>query len=283
MGRAENVTVFEDTEKLCKTNEKLKESLANSRVKQRLIPESEILPEEAVDFNKYKKPAEITVSKKRSYEAAKAYKDMQVCVHNFASATNPGGGVVKGSTAQEECLCRCSDLYFALNTREMWDGFYQPHRNAMNPLNNDDIIYTPNVTVFKSDTANPQLMPESEWYDVNIVTCAAPNLRVKPSNTYNKNNGSEAVKITDKALLELHEKRLARILDVAAMEGNEVVILGAFGCGAFENSPQVVAQAAKHVVERYRYAFQTIEFAVYCSAWDEQNYQIFQRVLGALK
>ena len=25
-------------------------------------------------------------------------------VHNFASATNPGGGVTRGSSAQEECL-----------------------------------------------------------------------------------------------------------------------------------------------------------------------------------
>ena len=37
----------------------------------------------------------------------------------------------------------------------MWDGFYTPHKQARNPLHNDDIIYTPEVTVFKSDTNNP--------------------------------------------------------------------------------------------------------------------------------
>ncbi|MCR4584452.1 MAG: TIGR02452 family protein [Lachnospiraceae bacterium] len=89
-----------------------------------------------------------------------------VAVHNFASASNPGGGVANGASAQEECLCRCSGLYFNLNTPVMWDGFYQPHRDAHDPIHNDDIIYTPNVTVFKSDTAMPKLMAEPDWYDV---------------------------------------------------------------------------------------------------------------------
>ena len=59
----------------------------------------------------------------------------------------------------------------------MMKGFYYPHRNAKNPINNADIIYTPDVTVFKTDTGRPKLMNEAEWYDVDVITCAAPNLR----------------------------------------------------------------------------------------------------------
>lgn len=62
----------------------------------------------------------------------------------------------------------------------MWEGFYKPHRDAHDPIHNDDIIYTPGVAVFKTDTTAPQLLPESEWYDVDIITCAAPNLRNQP-------------------------------------------------------------------------------------------------------
>lgn len=61
--------------------------------------------------------------------------------------------VPRGSSAQEECLCRCSGLYFCLSVPEMMNGFYYPHRNAKNPINNADIIYTPDVTVFKTDTS----------------------------------------------------------------------------------------------------------------------------------
>ena len=47
-------------------------------------------------------------------------------------------------------------------------------------LSNDDIIYTPGVVVFKTDTSAPATMPESEWYEVDVITCAAPNLRDNP-------------------------------------------------------------------------------------------------------
>ena len=112
-------------------------------------------------------------------QAASAYKNTKIAVHNFASATNPSSGVKRGSNAQEECLCRCSGLYFCLSTQTMWDGFYSPHRQAYNPIYNDDIIYTPAVTVFKTDTAQPEIMDASDWYDVDVITCAAPNLRVQ--------------------------------------------------------------------------------------------------------
>lgn len=276
MGREENIVVFEDTERLCKNNPKIKESILRSTKAQKLILEAEKLPE--ADKNRYPELASIVVSKKRSYEAASAYKGLKVCVHNFASASNPGGGVTRGSSAQEECLCRCSGLYFCLNTKKMWDGFYVPHRNAHNPLHNDDIIYTPEVTVFKTDTAYPEKMPETDWYEVNVITCAAPNLRIHPSNAYNSGDGNDAPKISDKELQHLHEKRLKRILEVAAAEKNEVVILGAFGYGAFANDPEIVAQAAKNVVMEYIYAFKNIEFAVYCSPRDERNYKVFKRI-----
>lgn len=204
----------------------------------------------------------------------------EVCVHNFASASNPGGGVTHGANAQEECLCRCSDLYFCLNTPEMWKGFYKPHREVKNPIHNDDIIYTPNIIVFKTDTAYPKMMPEEDWYNVNVITCAATNLREYPSNPFNSGDGDKAVHVSDEELKAIHEKRLRRILDVAVLNGNEVMILGAFGCGAFSNNPEVVARAAKNVIEEYKYAFKTIEFAVYCSPRDERNYKIFDRIIS---
>lgn len=277
MGRNENIIIFQDTEKLCKTVERLKVAVKNSTAKQKLIREGEVYT--VVDLNRYSGEAELIVSKKRSYEAASAYKDKKVCVHNFASASNPGGGVVRGSSAQEECLCRCSTLYFNLNTSEMWAGFYSPHRAEQNPLHNDDCIYTPEVVVFKSDTSSPVVLQEKDWYVVDVITCAAPNLRERPSNMMNSGDGHKAAVISYDDLQALHEKRLTRILDIALAEGDEVVILGAFGCGAFENNPEVVARAAKNVIGRYMHAFKVIEFAVYCSPRDDTNYKVFERVL----
>jgi len=278
MGREENVAIFKDTEKLCKTNERLKKAIERSNASQLYISEVDTL---IANINRYEETAKVIVSKKRTFEAASAYKNQKTAVLNFASATNPGGGVIHGSSAQEECLCRCSTLYFALNTDEMWKKFYTPHRKEGNPLHNDDLIYSPEIVVFKTDTANPKLMPEAEWYQTNVITCAAPNLRAKPANRMNAGEAEKAVKITEKELLALHEKRLRKILDIATAEGNEVVILGAFGCGAFENSPQVVALAMKNVIKEYLHVFKVIEAAVYCSPKDDTNYKVFSRVLSA--
>ena len=313
MSREENVEIFRDTERLVKTLPQLKEAVRNSTENQKLILEtdkdygvdkereawvSEFMERET-DIEDLvlrrliansmftldgETPARVAVTKRRSFEAASVARERyrSVCVHNFASATTPGGGVTKGSSAQEEALCRCSTLYFSLNTPEMWGGFYTPHRNARDPRHNDDIIYTPGVHVIKSDTDSPVLMPEADWFDVNVITCAAPNLRQMPSNGMNTGDGVKKIKMNDEELQALHKKRLRRILQVAEMEKNEAVILGAFGCGAFENDPEVVAKAAANAVKDYLCDFSYIEFAVYCPPGNDRNYRVFDKVLSPL-
>lgn len=184
-------------------------------------------------------------------------------------------------------LCRKESLHPQLcfcgkSGRWCDEKFYAPHRRQQNPLHNDDCIYTPGVIAFKSDTTYPKLLPEDKWCSVNVLTCAAPNLRERPSNSMNPNDGNTTVRISQKELQALHEKRMRKVLDIAWKNGNEVVILGAFGCGAFSNPPLAVAQAMKAVVQEYRMKFETIEFAVYCSPRDDSNFRIFQNVLGKL-
>lgn len=278
MGRREiNVEIFEDSVRLQKENAVLKESIKKSMEGQVLYLEHDQIP--ACEQVKKTRAADIAVSMKRTLEAAKAYSGKKVCVLNFASATNPGGGVTKGSSAQEECLCRCSTLYPNLNAKDMWDGFYKKHRALQNPIYNDDCIYTPGIMVYKTDTSEPKLMSQSEWYQVNVITCAAPNLRAKPGNAMNLGAGTKPAKLSQKELKEIHLKRGRRIFEIAKAHGNEVLILGAFGCGAFRNPPFVVAQSYRELVEEYKQDFDVIEFAVYCPPRDTENYDVFKRVI----
>lgn len=275
MGKHKNIEVFEDTMKQCKENEKIKKSLNYSVKRQEIILEVD-------DYNKpnldiFKDKAKIVVSKKRTLEAASFYKGSKTAVLNFASATNPGGGVVNGSSAQEECICRCSGLYLCLNIDDVWNVFYHPHRNAHFQVYNDDIVYTPDVEIFKTDTCKPELMDENDWYKVDIITCAAPNIRALKVKI-NRGEIDKSV-ILENNLLKIHEKRLKKILDVAVSHGVETIILGAYGCGAFGNSPEIVATAAKNVLKDYMYAFKNIEYAVYCGPKDDTNYTVFNRII----
>ena len=221
--------------------------------------------------------AKVIVSGKRSLEAAESYakQGKKVCVLNFASAANPGGGVVNGSSAQEECICRCTTLYPCLNTNQMWNVFYSPHRKTANPLYNNDCFYTPNVCVFKSDTNFPEPLSKENWWSVNILTCAAPNLRERPSNMMNPHTGKVAAKITPSELEKLLTERIRRIFEVAVSNKNEVLILGAFGCGAFKNPPKIVARVFNKVMQDYICYFDTIEYAVYHTEREVANYDTF--------
>ena len=277
--RSKNVEIFNDSMELIRENSKLQNALTESLIKQKLYLENEEI--KVCDLEKKKLKTKVIVSKKRSFDAASAYarEGKKVCVLNFASATNPGGGVKHGSSAQEEALCRCSTLYSCLDAKELWNHFYTPHRKANIPLYNNDCIYTPGVVVFKSDISFPKRMHEVDWYSVDVITCAAPNLRECPSNRMNPNAGSHAAKLSTDELLKLQEKRIGRIFAIAVQNGVEVMILGAFGCGAFCNPPEVVAKAFANVQEKYRGCFETIEYAIYCRDYEEENYYAFCKVV----
>jgi uncharacterized protein (TIGR02452 family) len=274
MGRREdNIRVFNDTVDFINESEKLRTAIAQTVNSQKLILAGDKLSE---SVSKREKQAQIIVSGKRTLEAASAYKNQKVCILNFASATNPGGGVTHGSSAQEESLCRCSTLYFSLITEELMKRFYKPHRRARNPLYNDDLIYSPDVYVIKSDTSIPERLPENDWYKVNAITCAAPNLRERPSNSMNPNAGDTPARISADDLEELLMKRIRRIFAVAAGEDNDALILGAFGCGAFRNPPKVVAKAFHKVTDEYRNCFDTIEYAVFHIVRETENFTAFK-------
>lgn len=277
MGREENIRIFENTLDLIRTDSDLIEAVKASNRNQKLILEGENY--KGASRKEYDSDAEFVVSRMRSLEAAGKYKGYKTAVLNFASAVQPGGGVVNGSSAQEEAICRCSTLYPSLKEGYLWSKFYSPHRRKGDRRNNDDVIYTPSVVVFKSDDDYPSLLDKSKWYSVNIITAAAPDLREPRERDSDYSRGK--VNIPREELRELHLSRMRRILEIASGEGNECLILGAYGCGAFRNPPDLVADVVAEVALEYRRKFRVIECAVYCPPYrDDLNYREFKRAFG---
>ncbi len=201
-------------------------------------------------------------------DAAKKYKnENDVSILNFASGTHPGGGVLNGSNAQEESLCRASTLYKCLNdeTGYLYENFYGYHKEKGN-LYSDRIIYSPNIIVFKNDDKENTLMPKDDWYKINVISSAAPNLRNDI--------------ISDNDLYNIILPRIKNILEVAIDNKIETLILGAFGCGAFSNNTLVNAKAFKEILNEYLKYFKNIIFAI-PDIDDEKsaNYRIFENIL----
>ena len=279
--RDEMINIFRDTESFYKTDENLKQAIQDS-IKATVFYKAEDYP--SLPKSRFKKTT-ISVVKKRSLDAAismqRKYLELKIAVHNFASATNPGGGVKHGSRAQEEALCRCSTLYPVLNTEENWKRYYSVNRERANPLYDDACIYTPEITICKSDTDKPARLPRDKWDLVDVITIAAPNLREHPNNIYNPGH-AKPIQITDEELFEIQERRIKHMFTVVAHHGAEIFVTGAFGCGAFQNSPEVVANAYKKVLPEFEGFFKEIVFAIYCRPQETINFETFKRVLGRL-
>ncbi len=272
------IEVFEDTQKYCSEDPTLKAAVKKCRDNTRLYGADEYpeLTEAAA------RSGEVRVTKHKTFEAAmalrKEFSDKKIAVLNFASASRPGGGVTNGASAQEECLCRCSTLYTSLNTRSMWQGYYDVNRGMHDVLHTDACIYSPDVVICKTDESIPKRMKAEDHVTVDVISCAAPNLRNEPANRHNPETG-KPMRIQPEKLYELHLSRAKHILHIAAANGAEVIVLGAFGCGAFQNDPNIVAKAYRDALKEYAKRFDVIEFAIYCRNFETENYDEFRKVL----
>ena len=257
-------SVFTDTCQMIECSPRLKNMTDISRKNQQLYRSGEDIPlPENPMF-----PDDISVCANRTFQEAvdlhKKFPDAKIAVLNFASATHPGGGVVNGARAQEESLCRCSNLYQCLNTPELIRDYYQFHRERHDCLYTDRLIYTPGIAIIKTDTSQPERLPEDMWTMVDVITCAAPNL-----GGYRGTIGSED-------LYHIHLSRGRKILSAAAANGAEVLVLGAFGCGAFGNDPFIVSKAYSELLSEFSGYFRHVSFAVFCSNTESSNYVAFE-------
>ena len=272
------IEIFEDTQRFYSQNTLLANAVHAAKVATKLYEEDDFSGEPATKETECR----ITVTKHKTFEAAMQihaeHPEWKIAVLNFASATNPGGGVKTGSSAQEESLCRCSTLYPALTQDWLWQKYYQKNRDAHDNLHTDACIYTPGVIICKTDAAYPERMAEGDWVTVDVISCAAPNLRKRPGNLHNPEYGASRTLNRDE-LYQLHVKRAKQILRVAAVNDVDALVLGAFGCGAFENDPNTVAKAYADVLPGCRQYFRLVEFAVYCRPEETENYDAFKHTL----
>ncbi|MGW1005650.1 TIGR02452 family protein [Streptomyces sp. NPDC002520] len=188
------------------------------------------------------------VTGERTLEAARRLAGAPVAALNFASARNPGGGYLNGAQAQEEALCRASALHTCLLEAR---AFYDHHRAHRDPFYSDRVIHSPAVPVFRDDRG--RLLAEP--YPVGFLTAAAPNAGVI-RRTAPERTGEVPAALASRA---------ERVLETAAAHGYRRLVLGAWGCGVFQNDPAHVAGAFRALLGpggRFAHTFEHVVFGV---------------------
>ena len=276
--RAGLIEAFKDTQRMVKENRKLAELTLKMQAGTCLYLDRF----EAVDPHVKTDVPDISVIEDTTFHAAKTYclhetvtdKTAEViaagaektAVLNFANAYTPGGGVEYGAMAQEECLCRSSNLYRALTLPYLLRHYYKWNSQNTGDMGSDAIIYSPGVTVFKSDDMIPRLLPQ--WFRTDVLTCAAPYF-----------NPDKKKPVTPERLEEVFHGRIRNILEVAAAQDVDILVLGAFGCGAFNNPPDLVAGVFADLLLKRGYGrfFKKVIFAIKRNNVQNTNLEAFRR------
>lgn len=175
----------------------------------------------------------------------------RTCILNMASAKKPGGGVLNGARAQEEELCRRSNLYCTLD-------------NVQYPLLYDEYAYSEAVSFFKDEQYG-----NIDRFKCDVITIAA----------LNKNSKYWADDISKDYDIIMRAKIRAMLIDPHLHKCTNLV-LSAFGCGVFKNDPTEVAKIFKEELNNYKCLYNNVIFAIYNDHnSDNDNYAIFKEIL----
>lgn len=227
----------------------------------------------------------IVVGDVDSYEAIKAFnlEEEKTCVLNFANAYLPGGGVLKGYTAQEEELCRRSSLHLSL-TSEASSLFYKKNNECRSLFNDNSLILSPRVLVIKDKNYELLKVP----IEIAVVTMPAPNMVSIQAEAFKNDlfmlfsGHTDSLDFTkdirEKIDLVL-ETKMSRILGCMLEQGYVDVVLGAWGAGAFGHNAYNIAKLFKNVISsRFNGCFRTIVFAVLDNTEEKVKVKAFRDI-----
>ena len=199
---------------------------------------------------------------------------------NMASLYHPGGGVLQGSSAQEEDLCRRSTLAISLNQFSLPGGRYGDladmvsvkRRAERYPMDNTyGGIYSPDITFFRG-TRDEGYVLLDEPFKAAVISVAS--LNYNPKHGHNQlDNGN--IPEADKPILK---EKIRTILRIGALKGHDSLVLGALGCGAFCTPPAQMARLFHEVLDESEFQgrFSKIVFAIIDSP-SSNNFKPFSK------
>lgn len=194
-------------------------------------------------------------------------------VLNMANAYVPGGGYVEGMVAQEENMYRRTNCHFQIGPEE-YDEANDLYRPEMTQL-----ISGSSGKVYL-DTEQPRIClrgPENRERD-DLGYEWLPSELIFPF--FELRAAAQDLRLGDPFDLSNARSRIAAQLDTLRDSEVQYAVLGAFGCGAFQNPASEVARMYREEIDKRRDDFALIAFAIFAAGYGPDNYAPFVEVLG---
>jgi len=139
-------------------------------------------------------------------------------------------------------------LAFSLADIEEWDG----ERSWYYPIDKTGGVYVPNVSVIRgSELAGYPFLKRVHNLD---VICVSAFRTPKLDHTGKKLHSS---------VVEDVRKKIRLMFAMALQHQVTCLVLSAWGCGAYRNPPEHIAQLMKSVLNEYDGMFEQVVFAIY--------------------
>ncbi len=114
------------------------------------------------------------------------------------------------------------------------------------------MIYSPNVPIIKDDAGYTLV----KLMTTTIITAPAVNTGVVKNLESNRVGEIESVM----------KRRIAKVLSIALVHSHKTIVLGAGGCGVFQNDPVEIARYFKEIIMgQFKHDFNKIVFAIYAN------------------
>lgn len=208
---------------------------------------------------------------------------------NMANLRHAGGGVARGMPAQEEESCRTSTLMIGLTTQKyplpMLGGSYCPHvlvfRNGISQgytfLDQPQEVAMVSVAAFDlRPVADPNILSDQRLLGLNL---SYSDLRPPYSaETLKKLRECEAY-------IEGSKNKFRNMLRIMALNNHTHLVLGAIGCGAFLNPPEIIAGIFEEILSEpeFKGRFIQVDFAILkIFEHDQRNVDAFTGICNRL-
>ena len=177
---------------------------------------------------------------------------------NLADLYTPGGLVEYGSGAQEENLCRRSNLILSLYQFSRARIQQYPDLGLIQEVEQYPMderyggIYSGIVTFFRGPESEGSLL-EAKPYNIPVISVAALN---------GPRIDKEGMMYPEETEITLDKIRT--VFRIGQAQFHDSLVLSALGCGAFSNPPKHIAKLFHQVIEEdeFRNTFKLIDFAI---------------------